>query len=218
MAAPTVAATPATLVLATRNRGKILELHVLLAGLPLRIQTLAEYPDVPEIEEQGDSYLANARTKALAVARACRLPAFADDSGLEVDAIGGRPGIHSARYTRGGPTTNVTRLLQELDGVPDEQRTARFRCVVVVARPDGQTLAAEGACEGRIAHAPAGSGGFGYDPIFFDEQSGLTFAELPAERKNEISHRARACATLRPKLLEFLMRGGLQASQRDASD
>lgn len=188
------------LVLATRNPGKVRELQHLLADLDIRCEGLDRHPRVEPAEETGATYAENALAKAHAVARACHLPALADDSGLEVDALGGRPGVHSARYSGGGDAENVRLLLQQLLGVPAARRTARFRCVIAVAWPDGRELLAEGSCEGTIAEAPRGSAGFGYDPIFVEPTSNLTFAELPAERKNAISHRARALAALKAGL------------------
>lgn len=138
------------------------------------------------------------------MAAACGLPALADDSGLEVDALGGAPGVHSARFSGGDAADNVALLLERLRGVPRERRGARFRCVLALAWPDGRTLLAEGCCEGTIAEGTSGQGGFGYDPVFVDPDSGVTFAELPRERKNAISHRARACAELRRKLAAVL--------------
>ncbi len=192
------------LILASRNPGKLRELAPLLDGLGLSVETLAAYPGAPEVEECGSTYLENATAKALGAARACGVPALADDSGLEVDALGGRPGIHSARYSGGDAAANLRRLLEDLREVPQPRRTARFRCVIVVAGADGRLLAAEGVCEGTIAAAPRGSGGFGYDPLFIDPETGLSFAELPPQRKSRISHRGRACLALRPQLLEFL--------------
>jgi XTP/dITP diphosphohydrolase len=196
----------AVLLIATTNPGKVRELAELLAGVPLTLRSLLDLPGAPSVSEDGTTYLENARTKALAIARWSGRTALADDSGLEVDALGGAPGIHSARYA--GATqdsqANVTRLLQALAGVPEPERTARFRCVIVVARPDGQTVVAEGSCEGRITTAPRGHGGFGYDPVFFYPPAGVTFAELPAAIKNQVSHRARACAQLRERLMDFM--------------
>ncbi len=192
------------LVLATRNANKVCEFRALLADLPLQLESLLDHPEVGAPPETGTTYLANALSKATAAARACGAPALADDSGLEVAALGGEPGIRSARYASAEERENIALLLDRLRGVPAEKRRARFRCVLVVARPDGATLSASGTCEGFIAEAPRGSGGFGYDPVFVDPTTGLTFAEIPPERKNEISHRARACEALRPHLLDFL--------------
>ncbi len=191
------------LLLATTNPGKIRELRDLLAGCGWEILTPLDMGLTLHVEETGQTYAENARLKAEAYARASGLVALADDSGLEVDALGGAPGLHSARYA-GQDTTHADKmeaLLAELRDVPDERRTARFRAVIVIATPDGRTFQAEGVCEGRIARAPRGAGGFGYDPIFLIAGGSRTMAELTAEEKNRVSHRARAaaaaCAMLR---------------------
>ncbi|MER3419231.1 MAG: non-canonical purine NTP pyrophosphatase [Chloroflexota bacterium] len=184
------------LLLATTNPGKIRELRALLAGCGWEILTPQDIGLTLHVEETGQTYAENARRKAQGYARASGLVALADDSGLEVDALGGAPGVHSARYA-GQDTTDADKmgmLLAELREVPDERRTARFRAVIVIATPDGRTFQSEGVCEGRIAHAPRGAGGFGYDPIFLVEGGSRTMAELSAEEKNRISHRARAAA------------------------
>ncbi len=194
------------LLLGTGNRGKVRELARLLDGLGLEIVSLADFPEVPEVEEDGTTLLDNARKKAMAYAAATGLPTLADDSGLEVDALDGAPGVYSARYA--GPQqdaqANIDKLLHDLRGVEPARRGARFRCVLVVARGDGETLVAEGTCEGRIETRRSGDGGFGYDPVFFYPPEGCTFAELDATRKNEISHRAAAFEALRPYLTGFL--------------
>lgn len=192
------------LIVATTNPGKLAEYRSLLGDLGIRLEALPA--GAPEIREDGASYCENAELKALSIARWSGSPALADDSGLEVDALHGAPGVWSARYA--GPEqdshANLTKLLNELREVPSVHRAARFRCVIVVARPDGATLVAEGICEGFVAHEARGRAGFGYDPIFIDSRSGRTFAELTAAEKNRISHRARACAILRPQLIPFL--------------
>jgi XTP/dITP diphosphohydrolase len=194
-----------TLVLATRNPGKIAELGALLGALPLEVRSLRDFPQVAELPEESDTYVGNAVSKAVAAARATGYPALADDSGLEVDALGGAPGVHSARFL--GPTaTDVQRnaeILARLRDVPPERRTARFRAVVAVATLDGTVRAFEGVVEGRIAEAPAGAGGFGYDPIFLVPEYGRTMAELPPGVKNRISHRARAVRGAIPLLLDL---------------
>lgn len=195
---------PPFLVLATRNRGKIREFQRLLGKLGIRLRSLEEFPGVPEPLEGGRSYEENAREKALLAARATGLPALADDSGLEVDALGGEPGLRSARYSGGSSRENIELLLARLRSVPREKRTARFRCVVVVAKPDGSALVAEGSCEGIVLDAPRGEGGFGYDPVFLDPESGKTFAEMSPEEKDRKSHRGRALRELREKLPGFL--------------
>ena len=197
------------LLLATNNAGKLAELRALLApagwtalhpaGLGLRL----------DVEETGSTYAENATLKAQAFAGAANLLALGDDSGLEVDALGGRPGLRSARY--GGADMphdeKIRLLLKELADVPDERRTARFRAVVVIAAPDGRTWQAEGTVEGRIAHAPRGAGGFGYDPIFLLPERGQTMAELADAEKSELSHRARAVRAALPYLDQLLRAG-----------
>jgi len=190
-------------LLATGNRGKLAELRVLFAGggLDLVLPEDAGVP-LPVVDETGTSFLENALLKARALAAAAGKWALADDSGLEVDALGGAPGVRSARYA--GPAAadaaNVARLLEALRGVTD--RRARFRCVLALANPDGSTLTASGVLEGEIAQAPSGTGGFGYDSVFRLPDRGCTVAELTFEEKQRISHRARAAAAL----LELLPR------------
>jgi XTP/dITP diphosphohydrolase len=194
------------LVLATRNPGKVREVRQLLGQLPIDLKDLREFPDAPEAVEGGVSYVSNARLKAQALASFTGLPCLADDSGIEVDALDGAPGIYSARFAGPGSTDEANRalLLERLRDVPDEQRQARFRCVIVVARPDGHELLAEGTCEGCITREARGRSGFGYDPIFFYPPTRCTAAELSEAEKNRISHRANACAVLVPRLVEFL--------------
>ena len=181
-----------TLVLATRNPGKISEIKALLPGV--RVAPAASFTGCPEPEETGRTFEENALIKARAVSLYTGKTALADDSGLEVDALDGAPGVHSARYAGRDPTDqdNIRRLLGALDGISDAERTARFRCVMAVVVPDGRTWTAEGACEGRILQAPRGDAGFGYDPLFVPEGYENTFAELDAGVKNRISHRALA--------------------------
>ncbi|MDR7486173.1 MAG: XTP/dITP diphosphatase [Armatimonadota bacterium] len=199
------------IVLATRNRGKVRELEALLADIPVRVRTLDDYPDIPPLPEIGRTFEANAVGKATAVARLTGCIALADDSGLEVDALGGAPGVDSATFL--GPTaTDDDRnawVLGRLRGVPEGLRTARYRAVVAIATPDGTVRTFEGACEGRIAEEPRGEGGFGYDPIFIVPAYARTMAELPPEIKNQISHRARALAAARDYLASLVRtRGG----------
>lgn len=187
------------LVLATRNPHKGTELAALLEDLGIRIRTLAEFPDAPEVVEDGETCKANAIKKAVAVARHTGLPAVADDTGLEVDALGGRPGVQAARYAGEGATyeDNWRKLLHELEGVPRERRRSRFITVAAIATPSGKVEVVEGVLEGLIAEAPAGSQGFGYDPVFFVPELGRTLAQLTSDEKNRISHRARALAKVR---------------------
>ncbi|MHB8170337.1 MAG: XTP/dITP diphosphatase [Thermincolia bacterium] len=182
------------LVLATNNKGKVKELREILANLPMEISSMEDYPALGEIEENGITFEENALIKARAVAQHAGLLAMADDSGLEVDYLNGAPGVYSARYA-GEPKSdqaNNTKLLQELEGVPEEKRTARFCCVIALVNPDGREYTASGACEGRINFEPSGDGGFGYDPLFFVDEFGKTFAQLDSPSKNSISHRGRA--------------------------
>lgn len=196
---------PALLV-ATTNVGKLREVRALLGDLPLQILSLEDVPGAPSVDEDGATYFDNAMRKALTIARWSQRVTMADDSGIEVDALGGAPGVHSARFA--GPqqdsAANVAKLLRALEGVPAASRTARFRCVIVVAAPDGAWLSVEGVCEGRILDTPRGSGGFGYDPVFFYPPAAMSCAELPAAVKNEISHRAVACRRLHAQLVDFV--------------
>ncbi|MDK2889350.1 MAG: XTP/dITP diphosphohydrolase [Thermoanaerobacter sp.] len=187
------------LVLATRNPGKVRELSQLLSPLGYEVLSLEHFPGVPEVVENGATFRDNAVKKATAVARHTGQLALADDSGLEVDYLGGAPGVHSARFAGEGhdDRANNEKLLRLLAGVPPEKRTARFRCVVAVATPEGKVFTTEGTCEGVIAEEPRGEGGFGYDPLFYVPSCGKTFAELDPEVKNRISHRGRALALMR---------------------
>lgn len=182
------------LVLATRNSGKVKELQELLAEAGVEVVSLAEYPGLPEVVEDGDTFQANAVKKARVVAEAVGELTLSDDSGLEVDYLDGAPGVISARFA--GPqhddAANNSKLLDLMDGVPWEKRTGRFRCVVAIAVPGGNTETVEGICEGFIATEPRGTEGFGYDPLFFVPAYKKTFAELNAAEKNLISHRGKA--------------------------
>ena len=190
------------IVLATRNEGKARELTILLRGLAKRFESLREHPGIVLPPETGSTYRENAIAKARAVYDALGAPALGDDSGLEVDALGGAPGLHSARFAgeNASDQPNVARLLRDLEGVPPGRRTARFRCVLALARGPEDAVIAEGAREGRILEAPRGRGGFGYDPVFVPAGESLSYAELTDDRKNALSHRARAVAALREAL------------------
>ena len=194
------------LVLASGNAGKLAELQQLLDGGRHRLRAQSEF-DVEDVEETGLTFIENALLKARHAARKTGLPALADDSGLCVDALGGAPGLYSARYggVHGDAARNIERLLHELEGVPDAARTARFHCALVVLRhaEDPQPIIAEGSWAGRILQAPRGTGGFGYDPVFLDPENGRTAAELEPAIKNTISHRGRALAALRQRLDEL---------------
>ena len=186
-------------VLATGNAGKAQELSALLQGLGMEI-VLQTTLGVTEAEETGQTFVENAILKARNAAAQTGLPAIADDSGLEVDALGGQPGIHSARYAGPGAddAKNLQKLLKALEQVPEAQRGARFRCVLVYMRhaQDPAPLICEGVWEGRILTAPRGSNGFGYDPVFLVPERGCSSAELPPEDKNRLSHRGKALARL----------------------
>lgn len=190
---------PPRVVLATANPGKVGELRELLADWGVtEVVSLAAFPAVRCPPETGVTYLENAVRKARAVTEATGVPALGDDSGLEIDALEGRPGVYSARYA--GPSATdaerIEKLLGELVGVPTDRRTARFRCVVALASPDGRVETAEGVCPGRIAHAPVGRNGFGYDPILVADELGVTCAAASAAEKARVSHRARAVRAL----------------------
>lgn len=186
------------IVLATRNAGKVRELTRLLAGAAERFESLLDYPKVALPPERGDNYREIAFAKAQAVNEALFLPALGDDSGLEVDALGGAPGLFSARYNGEGATdaTNNEKLLRALASIPPGRRTARFHCALALVRGKDDALEADGFCEGRILTVPRGEKGFGYDPLFLPEGEELTFGELPPARRDSISHRARAAAVL----------------------
>jgi len=182
------------LLLATTNRGKAREYRRLLSGLPFEMVTPDEVGIDIEVEENYPSYEENARMKATAYAGASHLITIADDSGLEVDALGGEPGIRSARAAgeRASDKDRIEHLLHRLKDVPRERRTARFKCVIAIATPEGSTELCHGECRGLIAFNPEGESGFGYDPVFYLPEFDKTMAELPLETKNQISHRGRA--------------------------
>jgi len=187
------------LVLATRNRHKGQELASLLSDLGVGIRTLDEFPGAPDVIEDGVTCEANAIKKAREISAWTGLPAVADDTGLEVDALGGRPGVFAARYAGEHATyeDNCRKLIQELVGVPREQRTARFITVAALAAPAHDVRTVTGELRGLIAEQPSGSAGFGYDPVFFLPELGKTLAELTPEEKNRVSHRAKAFSALK---------------------
>ncbi len=189
-------------VLATRNQGKVKEFNRLFAEYGWEGISLAEYEGVPEVGEDGETFEANALKKAIEISTYLNLLTLGDDSGLEVDALDGRPGVYSARYAGEEATDeqNWRKLLTELDSVPMEQRTARFRCTLALVIPGEEPIIATGACEGMIAREPKGANGFGYDPVFYIPELNKQMAELLPEEKNQISHRAKAMQ----KLLELL--------------
>jgi XTP/dITP diphosphohydrolase len=201
------------LVFATRNKGKLVELRQLLAGFDvLGIDEAAARIGraIPDVVEDADTFAGNAIKKAREVSQATGLPALADDSGLEVDALGGAPGVWSARYAGegAGDAANNAKLLAALAGVPSDVRTARFRCSLALADTEGplgpRTITTDGVCEGVILDEARGTGGFGYDPLFLFPALGKTFAELGVGTKGDLSHRARAMQAIKPELVAYL--------------
>jgi XTP/dITP diphosphohydrolase len=198
------------ILFATGNRHKLREVREMLEGTRFRAISLADITDPPEVIEDGDTFRANADKKARALAAHTGRVCVADDSGIEVDALGGAPGVHSARFAgmsgEAADPANNRLLLERLTAVPDAERTARFRCALAVVHPDGRALYSDGAVEGRIGHQECGEGGFGYDPLFLLEgdPQGRTTAQLSADEKNAISHRGVALRALLPMLEEII--------------
>lgn len=208
------------LLIATHNPGKRRELAALLADLPVRLVDLQEIGIAEAVEEIHERMEDNARWKALVYCARSGLWTLADDSGLEIDALGGAPGVHSARFAGPGADdpARIREVLERMAGVPWPQRTARFRCVIALARPGEEPVLVEGRVEGYIAWEPRGTYGFGYDPIFYLPEYGKTMAELPMEVKNQISHRARAARRAREILLRWLAEedgGGVDVAGSD---
>lgn len=192
------------IVLATRNRDKIREIQQVLEGLEIEILLLDQFPEIPEVEEDGQTIEQNALKKARAISDATRLFALADDTGLEVDYLDGQPGVYSSRFAGKGASydDNCNKLLESMKGVPEIQRTARFRCIIAITGFDiEQTV--EGVCEGFITNEKRGSQGFGYDPVFYVPQYNQTFAEMSLDLKNKISHRGLALEQARKFLQEI---------------
>jgi XTP/dITP diphosphohydrolase len=196
------------LILATNNEDKIREIRHLLDDLPVTILTRDDFLEFPDVEETGQTLEENALLKAHAVAEFCELPALADDSGLEVDALDGAPGVFSSRYAGEDATyaDNNRKLLEQLKGVSKEKRTARFRCVIAIDWADGTTETVEGVAEGYIAEDIAGNEGFGYDPVFFYPPKGKRFSEMTLEEKNLVSHRGQALQKARDVIIDRLNR------------
>ncbi len=196
------------IILATKNEGKVREFKQLMKDLPLQIRSLKEKDNSIDIEESGETFKENAVIKARVAAERFNQTAVADDSGLEVDFLEGRPGVFSARFAGQGANDreNNQKLLKELKGVPDANRTARFRCSIALVTPDGNVFAEEGTCEGVIGHVEKGDSGFGYDPLFYVPEFKKTFAELDMETKNRISHRAKAYRKAREILTDLLLK------------
>ncbi|SRR5690554_210244 len=196
------------LVVASRNKHKVNEIREMLKGLPFQVVSIADLGDFPEVVEDGETFADNARKKAVQVMQWTQELVVADDSGLEVDVLGGAPGVHSARFAslHGGQASdaaNNAKLLELLSDVPPERRGAQFRCVMALASPDGTVDFAEGICRGEIGFELQGEHGFGYDPLFIVPEFGQTFAELSPEVKNKISHRARAVEGLKGLLKRY---------------
>ncbi|NIM06817.1 MAG: RdgB/HAM1 family non-canonical purine NTP pyrophosphatase [Armatimonadetes bacterium] len=196
------------MLLATKNKHKVTELTAMLeaASIRVRVASLIDSPGLALPEETGDTMEENAKAKAQAAAKATGLISVADDSGLEVDALEGAPGIHSKRFAGDNATDpdRYGKLLSMLKGVPEEKRQARFRCCIAIAEPDKEPIVVEGICRGKIALSPAGEFGFGYDPVFIPEGMNCTMAQLHMEEKNRISHRFRALAAAMPVLKQLL--------------
>jgi XTP/dITP diphosphohydrolase len=190
-------------VVATGNRHKVEEIRAMLADLPVTVRSLADFPGAPDVVEDGATYRANALKKAWAAVKFTGKPALADDTGLEVDALGGQPGLYAARFAGEGCTfqDNIRKLLRLLEGAPAERRGARFVCVIALVSPDGRERVVEGELRGWITESQAGVGGFGYDPVFYVPEAGKTLAELTADEKNRISHRRRALDKARTIIL-----------------
>ncbi|MBI4575371.1 MAG: RdgB/HAM1 family non-canonical purine NTP pyrophosphatase [Planctomycetes bacterium] len=197
----------ATVVVGSANPHKVREVVRILAGLGLALRPLADFPGAPAVVEDAGTFAGNAAKKARELSAALGLPVLADDSGLSVDALGGRPGVRSARYAGPGATAldNHRRLLEELRGCPGERRGARFTAAVALAVDGRVLLEAEGHAEGRILEAPRGTNGFGYDPLFWSEPHGRSFAELSPEEKDRASHRGRALGLVRERLAGLLL-------------
>ncbi len=191
------------LLIATTNPGKVKEFQSLLEGLNLELVGLTDIGITTEVEEAGSTYAENAELKARAYSKMSGLLTLADDSGIEVETLGGWPGVYSARYAA-NPAARIEKMLKEMIDVPDEKRSARFQCAITLAWPDGRFQTVTGSCEGVVAHEPHGTGGFGFDPIFYFPEYKATMAELPIEVKNQISHRGRAAQKAKAILLEYL--------------
>jgi len=192
-------------IVATQNRGKLREIRSVLKDLGFKIRGLMDFKNLPEVEEDGKSFVENGLKKARFYCQLLGKLTIADDSGLEVDALGGRPGIYSARYAgeKASDEENRKKLLQALGGIPISKRAAAFKCAIAMVSPDGWELVTEGRCRGRIGFKEVGRKGFGYDPIFILPQYGKTMAQLSLKEKNRISHRGRALRKLKKLLKDF---------------
>ncbi|WP_316570887.1 XTP/dITP diphosphatase [Neobacillus sp. YIM B06451] len=186
------------ILIATKNAGKAKEFEAIFTARGVKVLTLLDFPDSPDVEETGTTFAENAILKAETISKKLGKPVIGDDSGLIVDALDGRPGIFSARYAgeQKNDDANIDKVLSELKGVPDEKRTARFFCALAMAVPGKETITVEGTCEGRILEERRGTNGFGYDPVFYVTELGRAMAELSKDEKNAISHRANAMKAL----------------------
>jgi XTP/dITP diphosphohydrolase len=191
-----------TVIIATKNIGKAKEFEKLFLPLGMTVKTLLDYPELEDVDETGTTFEDNAALKAETISKVLGVMVIGDDSGLEVDALEGRPGVYSARYAgiEKNDEANIDKVLAELQDVPENERTARFCCALAMAEPGKETLTVFGTCEGRILRERIGSNGFGYDPVFFVESEGKAMAELSSEEKNKISHRASAIKQLEKTL------------------
>ena len=196
------------LILATRNKDKLKEIQALLSDLDIDIVSLDEAENAPHVVEDGKTFMENAFKKAKVIAEATGIMALADDSGLEVDALDGAPGVYSARYSgeNASDASNNEKLLADLEGVPAGKRSAHFSCVIVVYHPSGRWISTEDKCEGEITEKSIGDRGFGYDPVFYLPSLNCTMAQLSAEEKNRLSHRGKALEKLKSELPGFLVR------------
>lgn len=197
------------LVIATKNKGKLVEIADLLKDLPVSVTSLIDLPDIGDIEEDGETFLENARKKAREVVQATKKWVLADDSGLVVAALNGEPGVKSARYAgrQGDHVANNKKLLEVMKGIPDGRRQAYFTCTMVLAAPDGREWDVEERCEGVIGRALTGQGGFGFDPLFYVPEKGRTMAELPLDEKNALSHRGKALRHIKAILADLVKKG-----------
>jgi XTP/dITP diphosphohydrolase len=196
---------PDRLLIATQNDGKINEIRALLKDIPILLLSLSSFPDLPDVLEDGETFRENALKKARIIAHSSGIVTLADDSGLCIDALDGRPGVLSARYGVEGATDaeKCARILNEMEHVPEPLRTARFVCIIALVTPQGEEDVFEGMCEGKITRELRGTAGFGYDPIFYYPDYGCTFAEMDSEAKNNVSHRGRALSGFRNYLKEL---------------
>ncbi|MFS0903510.1 XTP/dITP diphosphatase [Priestia aryabhattai] len=188
------------IIIATKNAGKVKDFETLFSPKGFKVKSLLDFPEIEDVEETGVTFAENATLKAETISSALNKPVIADDSGLAIDALNGEPGVYSARYAgeNKDDNANIEKVLQKLNGVPFEKRTARFHCALAIAVPGKRTEIVEGTCEGHILEEKRGENGFGYDPIFFVEKWNCSMAELTKEQKNQISHRANALKKLAP--------------------